>query len=80
MCSDPSDVQAVTFEVRKRNQVRLSMNMLPNNRQQLPKWVHAIRRKRRGPWKYLDTPWHRKVAPVMHRKTKPIKIDVRKAL
>lgn len=68
------------FEVRKRHQVRMSMNMLPSHRQKLPPWVYAIRRKRRGPFKWMDTPWHRKMIPMMHRKAKPIRIDPTNAL
>ncbi len=68
------------FRIRKRHELRLSMTMLPSQRKQPPKWVVTIRRSRRGPWKWMDTPMHRKIIPVMARKAKPIRINPHKAL
>lgn len=63
-----------SFHVRKRHEMRLSMDMLPSRRSRPPVWVRRIRRSRRGSFRWMDTPWHRKVIPVMGRKSKPIRL------
>ena len=69
------------WEARQRNSAQVAFMMLPNRRQRPPMWVGMIRRTRRGPFRWMDTPWHRRVIPVMARKHKSVvRVDTRRAL
>ncbi len=69
------------WEARQRNSAQVAFMLLPNRRQRPPKWVWMIRRTRRGPFRWMDTPWHRRVIPVMGRKAlaKALHKDARRA-